>query len=80
MGEQFPNAFNPDGRKEYEQDLPEWKQEGKDLQAIKMMVIHDVESNEYYPIFVYSENEEESLKAEYGAFDSQQKIEDLVVL
>ncbi len=76
----MPSAFNPDGQKEYQQDLPEWKTEGRMLGAVEMLVVHDADTNEYYPAFAYSEEQVESLKVEYNAPDSAQKIEDVISL
>lgn len=80
MGEKFPDAFNPEGRKEYENDLPDWKREGETLQAQKILVVHDLETGEYYPVFVYSENEESVLKNEYNSADSAQEVDDVIEL
>jgi len=60
--------------------LPEWKAEGKMLKAVEMLVVHDTETNEYYPAFAYSKEQVESLKVEYNAPDSAQKVEVTIVL
>jgi|GEM_PF-2047852 len=78
MSERMPNAFNPDGHKEYADDLPDWKKEAEMLQAVKTMVVHDLEANEYYPVFLYSEADEQVKKLEYNVSDSAQKVADII--
>jgi len=50
------------------------------LKAVEMLVVHDTETNEYYPAFAYSKEQVESLKVEYNAPDSAQKVEVTIVL
>lgn len=50
------------------------------LRAIKIMVAHDLEANEYCPAFIYSVEEEAAFEDEYNVLNSAKKVEDIVDL